>query len=101
MAERRQWCRVRIVGNDDAVLADATLIGSGIADLGLVDVVARLVLVARRLGAVVRVEEPSDELRQLLALAALPVEVQGELEGGEEPRGLEKDEEEAHLGDPA
>jgi hypothetical protein len=40
-------------------------------DLALVDALARLQLAARRLGCCIRVRDPSDELRGLLALVGL------------------------------
>ena len=55
-------------------------------DLGLVDALARLKLVARRLGCSMRVCDPSVELAELLDLVGLnlDLEVVGEAEGGEQ-----------------
>jgi len=50
---------------------------------------------------VARVVDASSEMAELLALAALPVEVQRQPEGGEEALGVEEVEEEVHPGDPA
>ncbi len=95
------WCRVRVAGPDGRALATVTLVGSGPPALGAVDRVARLALLAGRLGGRAVVEAASPELRTLLALAALGVEVEGEPECGEQPLGLEERQEEIHPGDPA
>jgi hypothetical protein len=55
----------------------------GAPDLAVVDVVARLHLVARRRGWSLRLCDPGGELRALLALVGL-AEVGREAEGGEE-----------------
>ncbi|MFH9131553.1 STAS domain-containing protein [Streptomyces griseoaurantiacus] len=66
--------------------------------LVLVDVLARLQLAARRAGGRIRVRGPSPELRALLGLLALPVEMEGQSEQGEPPLGVE---EAVEPGDPA
>lgn len=66
--------------------------------LVLVDVLARLQLAARRAGGRIRVRGPSPELRALLGLLALPVELEGQSEQGEPPLGVE---EAVEPGDPA
>ena len=55
-------------------------------DLTLIDALAQLQLAARRRGSTVRLREPSDRLRELLDLVALPLplEVVGQTERGEE-----------------
>ena len=72
--------------------------GCGEPDLSAVDEVARRALAAVRAGTRLRIDEASPAMRALLRLAALPVEVRGETEGGEEPV-VAGDEEEGHLGD--
>jgi hypothetical protein len=63
----------------------------GPPDLSSVDELARLALAVRRLGWSVRVQDPSNALRELLDLVGLRlvVEVGGEAEEGEEV-GVEK-----------
>ena len=78
------------------------------ADLATVDALARVALVARRLGRDVRVEGASPELRELLALAGLagvvpcagdlPLDAVGQPEQREEPGGVEEEDDPA---DPA
>jgi hypothetical protein len=60
-------------------------------DLGVVDALARLKLVARRLGYSVRVHDPSAELAELLDLVGLNLDLEmvGETECGEQV-GVEK-----------
>jgi hypothetical protein len=53
-------------------------------DLSDVDAVARLQLMAKRLGLVLRVRHASDEFLALMAFVGLPVEVDRQPEGGEE-----------------
>jgi hypothetical protein len=77
------------------------------ADLATVDALAQLQLVAGRLGITVELRGAPRELRELLDFAGLrdvvrcleplPVEVRGQAEQREEPRGVE---EEADPGDP-
>jgi hypothetical protein len=70
------------------------------ADLRTIDALARLQLLARRLGLELRVHEPSPELRELARLtgltAALRLEPGGQPEEREEALGVE---EEGQLGD--
>jgi hypothetical protein len=77
------------------------------ADLATVDALARLQLIAGRLGITLELRGAPRELRELLDLAGLrdvvrcseplPVEVRGQAEQREEPGGVE---EEADPGDP-
>jgi ABC-type transporter Mla MlaB component len=77
------------------------------ADLATVDDLARLQLIARRLGITLELHDAPRELRELLDFAGLrdvvrcpeplPVEVRGQAEQREEPRRVE---EEADPGDP-
>jgi hypothetical protein len=96
-----RWCQVTVTGPDGQVLARVVLQGRGIPDLGAVDEVARWLLWAGRLGAMARVGDATSEMEELLALAGLPVEVERQLEGGEEALGVEEVEKEVHPGDAA
>ena len=96
------WCRLRVERPDGHVVARHTLHGVGAPDLDTLDAVARLLLLTRRGGTRLVVEDAVPELRELIDLAGLvlPVEPGGEAELGEHPAGVEQIEEEAHLGDP-
>lgn len=69
-------------------------------DLGTVDVLVRLALTARRLGAALRLRHACGELRELLVLVGLtdvvpvapelPVEARGQAEQREHPLGVEE-----------
>jgi ABC-type transporter Mla MlaB component len=71
------------------------------ADMATVDALARLALRARRLGCSISLRDPSSELCELVAFAGLGdvlprapvsgVEVVGEPEQREEPRGVEEE----------
>ena len=100
MEERRGWCRVTIVGPDGELLVSAALSGPGAPDVLAVDTVGRLALVAKRVGATIRVVDVAPGLGELLELAALGVEVEREAEAREEAFGVEHGEEEAHGPDP-
>jgi hypothetical protein len=84
---------------DDVVLAQSVLVGRGLPGLVAVDRVARLELLARRLGARVVCRELIPQLRDLLTLAGLDVEVQREPECREEPLGCQRGEKEVDPGD--
>lgn len=93
------WCLVRFLDHEGTALAQYAIGGSGPPDISTVDLLARLALQARRLGVELVVEDVSEELAGLLGLAALPFEVRGKAEHGEQPVGLEDVQEEAHPGD--
>jgi hypothetical protein len=95
------WCRVTVVVANDTALICHELGGPEGPDLGAVDVVARLALLAGRLGGRIIVSDLSPEMGALLELTGLPVEVEGEAEGREEPLGVEQGQEELHPGDRA
>jgi hypothetical protein len=82
MATER-WCRVTMVGSDGDPIADGVLEGTCGPDLGAVDDLARLALVAKRLGARLKLAEVTPELADLLELTGLRVEVERQPEGGE------------------
>jgi len=107
------WCRVTVVDADGTELGGCVLQGPGRPDLGAVDVVAHLTLLAGRRGGAVVLADVSPALRDLLEMAGLGVgveglgveveglglEVEGQAEPGKEPLGVEGMEEETHLGD--
>ena len=95
-----RWCRLTVTGSDGQVLARVVLEGRGTPDLAVVDDVARAALQAARLGATIRLGEVVPELQELLDLAGLRVEVEGEPEGGEQALRVHEREEELHPGDP-
>ena len=88
------------MGPNGVELAGRTLQGSGAPDLGAVDDVARLLLLARRLGVVVVLTDVAPALRELLELAGLPVEMEGQPELADQALGLEQGHEEGPAGDP-
>ena len=67
------WCRIDFIGPDGTV-----------PDLATVDALARLHLVARRLGGAIRLHDVCEDLADLLDLVGLGREMRGEAEGGEE-----------------
>jgi hypothetical protein len=85
------WCRVTIVGPDGTELARRTLLGPGAPDLDAVDLVAWLALLAQRLESRLVLSAVSPSMRELLELAALPVEVQWEPELGEQALGVQEE----------
>jgi hypothetical protein len=101
MVALQRWCRVTVVGPDGAVVACCELDGPGPPGLDAVDDVARLALLASRVGGGITLAEVSSAMRELLELAGLYVEMKGQAELGEQPRGIEQREEEIHPGDPS
>jgi hypothetical protein len=93
------WCRVQVLGADHLALTSHHLVGPGDPDLGAVDDLARLSLLARRLGGRIVLSDVTPALRALLALSGLGVEMEGEPERGKEPLGVEGRQEELHPGD--
>ena len=93
--------RVRVAlanGTSDRVVCDVGALER--PDLGTVDALARVALLARRLGGRVDIRHAAPELRELLALAGLGdivpcersgVEVRGQTEHREEARGVEEE----------
>jgi hypothetical protein len=93
------WCRVTVVDPNGAELTSSVLEGPGAPDLGTVDDVVHLALLAGRLGGGIVISELSPALRALLELSGLRVEVEGQAESGEEPLGVQEGQEESHPGD--
>ncbi len=67
--------------------------------MGAVDDVARVVLMAGRLGGAVVLTDVSPVLRALLELAGLGAETEGQPELREEPLGAQDGQEPGHAGD--
>jgi hypothetical protein len=81
-----RWCRVTMMGSDGEPIAAGELEGPGAPDLGAVDDLARLALLAKRLDAHLRLAQVTPQLADLLELAGLPelgVEVERQPELGE------------------
>jgi hypothetical protein len=93
------WCRCTVVGPDGRALRRRQLGGPGVPDLGAIEDVARLALKAARLGGHLVLSDVSPELRALLELSGLGVEVERQAECREQPLRIEEVEEEAHPGD--
>jgi hypothetical protein len=71
------WCRVTIIGPGGAPLVSGFLEGPVAADMAAVDDVARLALMAKRVGCGMVLSEVSADLRALLELTGLRVEMEG------------------------
>jgi hypothetical protein len=99
MAAVELWCRVSVVDADGGELASCVLEGPSGAVLAAVDTVARLTLLARRLGGDVVLEDLTPRMRELLEFAGLCLETQGQAEAGEEPLRVKGMQEEGHRGD--
>jgi hypothetical protein len=96
------WCRVRIVDRDGTSRDVGTFGGMAPPDLEAVDRLAQLLVAIRRHDErpfLSEVDTRLAELLELVGLADLVVEVQGEAEGGEEALGGEEVEEPAHVTD--
>ena len=93
------WCRVTMVDPEGNALASGVLEGPTAPDIGAVDDVARLALMAKRLGGGLVLTDVSADLRALVELTGLVVEMQREPERGEQALGVQQVEEERHAGD--
>jgi hypothetical protein len=93
------WCQVNVVGPDRVTLAAHRLEGPGAPDLGAVDEVARLALLASRLGGYIVLSEVVPALSALLELSGLSVEMERQSEGREKALWIEKVQEELHSRD--
>ncbi|MDX3801002.1 STAS domain-containing protein [Streptomyces sp. AK04-3B] len=80
--------RALLTGAETAVVI-CDVAGIGPPGLLTVDLLARLQLAARRAGGRIRLRGPGPELRALLDLVGVPVEVEGEVEEGEPALGVE------------
>ena len=97
----QRWCRVTVLDPNGIELCCVALEGPGDPDLGTVDDLARLALVAKRLGGGIVVNDMSSALHELVDLTGLRIDVQGQTEGREESLGVQESQEERHLGDPS
>ena len=89
----------RVAGGSGIVICDVGAVSH--ADVGTVDALARVQLVARRHGCQVRLRRASSELRELLGLVGLReilpcgpgsgLQAGRETEEGEDPRGIEEE----------
>lgn len=68
------WCRLRVRLDDGTPLGDVILAGSGKPDVAAADALGRLLLEAHRLGMLVTLDEACRPLRDVVALAGLPLE---------------------------
>jgi hypothetical protein len=93
------WCRVLVVGPDRATVARHRLGGPGTPDLGVVDDIARLALLAGRIKGKIILSDVSPAVAALLDLAGLPVEMEGQAERGEEALGFQEGQEKLQPGD--
>jgi hypothetical protein len=98
MASCDPWAVVTILGAGDVELGRTRLAGDGAPDVGVVDDIGRLALLARRLGGRTVLSFASRDLLELVELAGLPVELEWEPELGKEALGVEEGEEEGHVG---
>ncbi|GHE13058.1 hypothetical protein GCM10010339_78740 [Streptomyces alanosinicus] len=83
-------------GGGSVVVCDVG--GLGPPGLAVVDLLARLELTARRAGGRIRLRDPDPALHALLGLVGLRFQVEGQVEEGEPPLGVE---EAVETGDPA
>lgn len=93
------WCRVTVQHPVRSDSSSLVLSGNGPPDLSVVDVLARMALVAARKGSVLVLSEVAPTLEELLVLAGLRVQMLGEIEGAEEPLRVQHGEEEAERSD--
>ena len=86
--------RLRALAEGETIERVACDVSTLAAELAAVDALARLALVARRLGCPLRVRRASPQLRDLVELCGLTerlgVELQRQPEEGEQPLGLEE-----------
>jgi hypothetical protein len=106
----QRWCRVTVT-RDGAAVVDTVLAGRGNPDLAAVERLARLALLAGRVGGVLDLAEVAPAFRELLELTGLgflagrlgsggdAVEVEREAEGGEDPLEIRERQEVAQPGD--
>jgi hypothetical protein len=72
--EPNRWCRARVCLPDGTVLGDVVLAGAGRPDMTALEALAGLVLAVRRLGLTMDLIQACPHLRELLELAALPLD---------------------------
>jgi hypothetical protein len=84
------WCRLLVLDREGSVSRRETLEGTGAPDLGSVEEIARRALAAARCGGRLVLVEVAPEMRELLDLVELPVEVEGEPESREQALRIEE-----------
>jgi hypothetical protein len=99
VVDRRKCETTVIVSRAGTEVATWEILRQGSADLGLVNTLARLQLLAHRMGCTIEIREPTEELTGLLDLTGLAealgtprllrIEMLGEAERGEQP-GVEE-----------
>jgi hypothetical protein len=86
--------RLRVLAEEGKVEAVACDVSALAAEVAAIEALARLALLARRLGCPLRLRRPSPQLRELVELCglreALGVERQGQAEEREQPLGLQE-----------
>lgn len=88
-----------VLGPDGGMVTGCVLEGLGLPDLRAVDAVARQALLAARLGGVIALAEVAPAMSELLELAGLRVEVEGQGKIREEPLDPQEGQEGVHPGD--
>ena len=83
MEPSREWCRITAFDAGGEATASWVLTGDGPPDLTAVESIARQALTATRAGGRLVLAEVAPALRELLVLAGLPVEMEGQTEGRE------------------
>jgi hypothetical protein len=89
MAGTIRWARV-VVADSDGRRQEMLLAGHRPPDLAVIDALARLRLAVRRAGGRMWLEEVSPPLAELLDLAGLRREVEGQPEGREQAFGVQE-----------
>ncbi|WP_079024103.1 STAS domain-containing protein, partial [Streptomyces scabiei] len=89
--------RARLEGAGAGVVV-CDVAGIGPPGLGVIDVLARLQLAAKRAGGRIRLRDPDPALCALLRLVGLALDVEGQAEEGEPAGGVQ---EAVESGDPA
>jgi hypothetical protein len=96
------WCQVLVVGPNSVTLAAHRIEGTGTPNLSTVDDVARLALLAGRLGGHIVLSEVAPALSALLELSGLSGlcgQMERQSEGRKESLGIDEVQEELHPGD--
>jgi hypothetical protein len=96
VATVQRWCLIKVLGPDGGVLVARVLEGPGFPDLRAVDDVARLALLATRLGGGIALTEVSPAMQELIDLTGLPLEVERQAEPRKEALGIQEIQEEIH-----
>lgn len=76
MGVNRCWCRFSLLDAQGSVVAGGELAGPILPDIGAVNVIARLALIAKQTGTTFHLADACPELLELIELAGLPVQVE-------------------------